>query len=130
MKPPTAEQRERAAQRRAKLRELTRSVAAMTPQQRAEIAARCGVVTVEGRSLSIFNACLVWQQRPTASLVGGYRQWRRAGRQVRKGEQGIAIWVPIGQPEPAANGEPADGAKRFVLGYVFDVTQTDDWVRT
>jgi antirestriction protein ArdC len=78
---------------------------------------------------------MIAMQNPRASVVGGFRQWLKAGRAVRKGEAGACIWIPLhsanGQAEtPAAegqDGEPMDGSKTgFGLATVFDVTQTDE----
>src|SRR5262245_53593411 len=104
--------------------------------------------TIEGRELSIFNQCLLVNQLGTASIVGGFQQWKRAGRSVVKGERGLAIWIPTGRraagadesaAEPASgdvfslvDGEPADGpgegqrgaVRGFVIGTVFDISQT------
>src|SRR5439155_15710779 len=37
------------------------------------------------------NVLLIALQRPSARRVAGYRTWQSMGRQVRKGERGIAI---------------------------------------
>ena len=90
------------------------------------------------------NLLLIGAQRPEASLVAGYHRWRQLGRQVRRGERGIAILAPLvarvpaaDQPGPAQEGpEPAgaepDGDRevaRALRGFrvvrVFDVSQTD-----
>ena len=44
---------------------------------------------------SLGNAILIAVQRANATHVAGYRAWNRLGRQVRKGEKGIAIMAPI-----------------------------------
>ena len=95
----------------------------MTPAERERLAMSLGgITTIEGRRLSIFNSCLVLSQRP-ATIVGGFQQWRRAGRIVHKGEHGIAIWIPTGtEAEP----DHEDERQRFILGTVFDITQTDE----
>lgn len=61
------------------------------------------------------NILLISTQRPGATLVRDYQQWTAAGRQVRKGERGIAIFaIPAqshaqrqdqeqGKPGPANN---------------------------
>lgn len=66
------------------------------------------------------NAHLIAMQRPGATDVRGFQEWRKHGRQVRKGEKGIAILAPIvkGENEDAA----MVGAR---IAYVFDVAQTD-----
>src|SRR5208282_4903090 len=84
--------------------------------------------------------CLM--QIPGASMVGGFRQWLKLGRCVRKGQHGASIWVPAGARKadspPAGAGEDAHDAgvagegsggsdrTRFVIGTVFDVSQTDE----
>src|SRR3989442_1240099 len=40
------------------------------------------------------NVLLISLQRPSARRVAGYRTWQTMGRQVRKGERGIAILAP------------------------------------
>src|SRR5437867_4508859 len=40
------------------------------------------------------NCMLIQLQKPGASRVAGYRTWQSLGRQVRKGERGIAILAP------------------------------------
>jgi antirestriction protein ArdC len=81
---------------------------------------------------SIGNSMLIGFQRPDASLVAGFKTWQSMGRQVRKGEKGIAILAPIVRKVDAnAPSEDAseDSSGRRVVGfrtvYVFDVAQTD-----
>src|SRR2546425_218781 len=45
-------------------------------------------------SYSFSNVLLIRMQRPDATRVAGYRKWQELGRQVKKGERGIAILVP------------------------------------
>ena len=131
---PTAEQKAAAAQRRERFTELANDISRMTDDERAALVARVGaIVTCEGRALSVHNSCLVLTQLPTASMVGGFCQWQAHGRSVRKGEHGLMIWVPTSRKdnaEPVAGAEQVEGegkAKRsgFVMGTVFDVTQTE-----
>jgi hypothetical protein len=128
---PTAEQRARAAARRERFTELAGQVAQLTDDERAALVARVGaVVTCEERALSAFNSCLVLTQLPTASMVGGFWQWKDKGRSVRKGAQGLMIWIPTKGKDDAdqPSEEETEGvAKRagFVMGTVFDITQTE-----
>jgi hypothetical protein len=81
------------------------------------------------------NVLLISVQRPDATRVAGYRTWQQLGRQVRKGERGIAILAPVTyrrDPDPDAGptGLPdADGRRRavrtFRVTHVFDIGQTD-----
>ncbi|MEW6212281.1 MAG: ArdC family protein [Acidobacteriota bacterium] len=121
---PTPEQKERAAARRAAFREIVKTVAALDAAGRLEMVARIGSIpTCEGRALSLFNTCLILTQLPTASMVGGFRQWQKAGRQVKKGEHGMSIWIPTGaKDEPDASDEEKP---TFLMGTVFDISQTE-----
>src|SRR5262245_37711734 len=134
---PTAEQKQRAAERRERFTALARQVATLSDDERAALVMKVGaIVTVEGRALSAFNSALVLSQLPTSSMVGGFQQWKAHGRSVKKGEHGLMIWVPTGRKQdsgPAASevqtagATPAEGdAKRsgFVMGTVFDISQT------
>ena len=112
--------------RRTAMQKIARTISDMTPEQRGQLAARSSIVTIEGRTLSVFNQCLVATQCPSATVVGGFRQWIKAGRGVRKGEHGYALWVPLKREAPA-DGQDGDADEtRFILGTVFDVSQTQE----
>lgn len=98
----------------------------MPKAQREAMAAKLpAIATVEGRALSPFNMCLVAAQFPAATLVGGFRQWRKAGRIVRKGEHGMSLWVPFRAKAEGADDAEQGGDVRFGMGTVFDVSQTE-----
>lgn len=83
------------------------------------------------------NQMLIWLQRPDATRVAGFKKWQEMGRQVRKGEKGIAILAPrranvevrdgAGKPILDENGKPRKEMR--VIGVttatVFDISQTD-----
>ena len=125
----TPEQQAQAEARRAKFRKLANEIAHMTPDKRAALAATLPVVaTIEGRTLSPTNTMLVVMQCPSATIVGGFKQWLKAGRAVRRGQHGISIWVPIGKPKTGDTGAGetyGDDEPRFICGTVFDVSQTE-----
>lgn len=126
----TDEQRAKAAERRARMRALADRIGKMDESEREAMAARAGLRTIEGRSLSPFNQCMVIMQDSGATVLGGFQQWRKAGRQVRKGGHGVAIWVPIGRGGGEQSGESQpDGEKSerpgFMLGTIFDISQTE-----
>ena len=125
----TPEQQAKSDARREQFRTLAQQIGAMSEADRAAMAAKMSaVVTIEGRVLSVHNACLLACQCPTATMVGGFQQWRANGRQVRKGEHGLMIWAPtrgkvdesIQPGEIKANDHP-----HFIMVTVFDVAQTD-----
>src|SRR5262245_6340611 len=128
---PTQAQRQQAAERRDRFRALVKEIAEMSEERRASLAARMPqLVNCEGHVLSGHNALLVASQFPGATIVGGFRQWLRHGRVVRKGQRGITIFFP--RKKQQANGEgPAPGETveqvelRFSTGTVFDISQTE-----
>ncbi len=50
---------------------------------------------------SFRNAMLVWLQKPDASHVMGYEQWKQFGRTVKRGAKGAKVLIPRMQGEPS-----------------------------
>lgn len=73
---------------------------------------------------SLQNTMLIMAQKPTASRVAGFKTWQGMGRNVRKGEKGIQIFVPHIR-KPKEGDEDQKPQMSFGVGYVFDVEQTD-----
>ena len=89
------------------------------------------------------NVVLIHLQCPTATVVAGYHAWHTLGRQVRRGERGIRIIVPIRrrvnastttgasvvEAHESALSQPSAAERDAVIGwrvgYVWDVRQTD-----
>lgn len=109
------------------LADFAAQVAAMTEAQRAELAARFPIVTIERHALSVRNNILCAMQTPAPlTIVGGFRQWLNAGRCVRKGEKALYILCPM--TRKAGEGDKADteGNVTFFREVpIFDVAQTD-----
>ncbi|HYS38345.1 MAG TPA: ArdC family protein [Pseudonocardiaceae bacterium] len=94
---------------------------------------------------SLGNQLLIALQNPDATRVAGFEAWKALGRQVRKGERGIAILAPMtftrrtttdtaadGNADTTAGAGAAQGDEgtvqtftRFKVVHVFDVAQTD-----
>lgn len=74
---------------------------------------------------SFNNALLIYLQRPDATLVAGYKRWQELGRQVRKGEQSLAILAPILRRFEETEGEQVQQVVGLRSVRVFDVSQTD-----
>lgn len=148
---PSADEIRAREEKRAKLRELARLVSIMPEDERQRFIQAHPVHTCAGRILSPFNQCFAIMQNPQASMVGGFRQWLKVGRHVRKGERGLSIWVPtskrgetsaddgsapvalalddiqsqeLAMPGAAEGETTTRGRSRFVLATVFDVMQT------
>jgi antirestriction protein ArdC len=102
--------------------------------------------TARFHTYSLGNLLLIGLQAPHATRVAGFRTWQSLGRQVRKGEHGIAILAPCtyrpknpqsaeGAEGATSNDDPTGGAARsaadgrqvrgFRAVHVFDVAQTD-----
>lgn len=75
-------------------------------------------------SYSWNNRILIYYQRPDATLLKGYRAWQQVGRQVRKGERGIAIFAPMTRKE-VKDGKERQVVSGFRIVKVFDISQTD-----
>ncbi len=78
------------------------------------------------------NVFLILAQAPNATRVAGYRRWQSLGRQVRKGERGIAILAPcVKRARPVDDDEEAERPelvrilRGFRVAHVWDITQTD-----
>jgi hypothetical protein len=81
-------------------------------------------------SYSPRNVMLIFAQMPTATVVNAYERWQEAGRQVRKGEQGLRIFYPQFRVYDVENDATGEVEKHklltgFGIGSVFDVSQTD-----
>jgi DNA primase len=75
------------------------------------------------------NILLIHAQRPGAAMVRDYQQWTAAGRQVRKGEGGIAIFAiprrPPAQRQDQDQNEPEPvWRKADRVTYIWDLSQT------
>src|SRR5690242_15015633 len=66
--------------------------------------ARCLHVAARLRPGESFaNILLISSQRPGATLVRGYREWRAMGRQVSRNEKGIEIFSATREPPEHAH---------------------------
>ncbi|KAF0139731.1 MAG: hypothetical protein FD122_3021 [Stygiobacter sp.] len=108
---------------------IRKTLSEMTEEQRQAVADKFGIVTVEGHLLTAHNQCfLVAQSEINFSIVGGYRQWQKAGRSVRKGEHGFYIFVPSKTKEESENSAEVsadDETPFFFTAVVFDISQTE-----
>ena len=114
-------------ERKQRIKELRTRLANLTPQEREKLSLRGLIATVEGRTLSLHNTLLVYLQSngTLPTIIGGYRQWKQAGKQVRRGEHGYMIWFPVG--EKTEDGDII-AAETFYTGTVFDISQVEAMV--
>ena len=126
----TQEQKEQyRKEKNEKIIRIRKTLSEMTEEQQQAVADKFGIVTVEGHLLTAHNQCfLVAQSELNFSIVGGYRQWQKAGRSVRKGEHGFYIFVPSKTKEESENSAEVssdDETPFFFTAVVFDISQTE-----
>ena len=122
----TAAQREAAAHRKTLARSLAAKIRAMTPAELERYTQAAPVVTIDGRTLSMRNQAMIIMQLDRPTVVGGFRQWKQAGRHVSKGQHGAMILYPR-VSRPAEDADPAEAGEEtisFGTATVFDVSQT------
>jgi hypothetical protein len=123
-KKTTEKQKEQARKRREKFAQLYSQVKAMPKEEIQAVADELSIITVEDHPLSAVNTILLSYQRENVTVVGGFRQWLNKGRAVKKGEHGLAIWVPSTKKVPNAP-DPEKEETFFFMGTVFDISQTE-----
>lgn len=80
---------------------------------------------------SFANTSLILSAAPHATHVAGYRRWQSMGYQVRYGQKGIPILVPIHggkvQTTDPLTDEPVTHQRvvGFAVGHVWDISQCD-----
>jgi antirestriction protein ArdC len=79
---------------------------------------------------SFGNIALITAQRADATQVAGYRTWKSLGRQVKRGEKGIAILTPCRRKRTEVDeitGEETSSTyvSGFTVAHMFDIWQTD-----
>ena len=77
-----------------------------------------------------FNNCiLIAVQAPEATMVQGFRAWKKLGRSVIKGQKGIGIIAPMIGRKKDEDAKPDESNGKTVFGFkvvhVFDVAQTE-----
>ena len=111
-------------EKKEKIIRIRKTLSEMTEEQRQAIADKYGIVTVEGHLLTPHNQCfLVAQSEINYTVVGGFQQWKKAGRIVRKGEHGFFILVPSKIQQDENSEMIADDEDiKFYSATVFDIS--------
>jgi len=78
---------------------------------------------------SLRNVMLIALQKPSATHVAGFHSWKKLGRFVNKGENGIVIIAPlVYKRETVENNDNSSNVTEingFKSVHVFDISQTD-----
>lgn len=143
MKQLTEQQLAARDERRNRFRGLLKQLAELSDEERAARLQGYGFIKLSTQSpYSPVNSMLIAIQsngRAMPTILGGFAEWLKQGRAVRKGEHGFMIWIPVGIDGAARKQEvQAVDAKgelttmiqesekvRFIIGTVFDISQTE-----
>jgi len=106
-----------------KVARALKAVAKLSERERAQLLERGIVKTIEGVTLSTHNTISLYAQGCNDAIVGGYKQWRDVGRQVRKGESGFVIRFPAFRKGRV---DDENEKPRFFYATVFAQSQTDE----
>lgn len=122
---------EESKKRKEHIREVAKGLAKLSDEEKKELCKLVSVANVEGRTLSLNNTCLLAAQNPTVTIVGGFKQWIKQGRCVKKGEKALYIWFPVQKKDKAGNPVFVAATEDplspfFLLGAVFDISQTQE----
>jgi len=111
-------------EKKAKLKQLRERLSNLNEEEKKALLDKGLILTVEGRLLSPHNTILIYLQAngTIPTVVGGFQQWKRARKVVRKGEHGFIIWFPVGQKDE--EGETVN-VETFYTATVFDVSQVE-----
>ena len=78
---------------------------------------------------SMNNTLLILGQNPRATHLAGYNKWQQDfNRQVKRGEKGLMIWMPVEikvKEKQYVLDENVVKKHTFKIGYTFDVSQTE-----
>ena len=110
-----------------RVNDLRKILKNLSPEQKNQLQSRGIIVTIDGHQLSLYNTLFAYLQsdRPV-TVVGGYQQWRKVGKQVCKGEHGITILFPAGPKIKDDDGNETIQAEHFYCATVFDISQVQD----
>ena len=113
------------AEKKERVKQIRSTLSQMSADQRQAVADKFGIVTVEGHTLTPHNQCfLVAQSEINFTVVGGFQQWKKSGRIVRKGEHGFLIFVPSKAKQNEGPEVVSDDDVFFFTATVFDISQT------
>ena len=78
---------------------------------------------------SLRNVMLIALQKPSATHIAGFHSWKKLGRFVKKGENGIVIIAPLVYKKETVENDDNSSNVTEINGfkgvYVFDISQTD-----
>lgn len=116
-------------EKRSKIKAIYQSVKDLTPEQKEQLLMKLNIKNPEGHFLSGNNCLLLDRQaamfNPNIdfSVVGGFKQWNKHDRKVKKGEHGFYIAIPS---KKETEKEENNDELFFFFKAVFDISQTEE----
>ena len=97
-------------EKKTRIKELMNKLSQFSEEQRQALVDRLGILNPEGHMLTGRNQALLYFQAGgnPLSVVGGFLQWQKYGRMVRKGEHGYLIAVPANNKKKDENSDSED----------------------
>ena len=115
-----------------KIQAIYQSVKDLTQDQKDQLMMQLNIKNPEGHFLSGNNCLLLDRQAAiynpniSFSVVGGFQQWQKHNRQVKKGESGFYIAIP--SKKENQDSENSDEVF-FFFKAVFDISQTEEFTK-
>jgi hypothetical protein len=121
-------------EKKARLKQIREKLKSLSDQEKKQLLDNGLIATIDGKILSTHNTMMCYLQTPgifsgnatLPTVVGGFKQWKNAGRYIVKGQHGMTIFFPVGPKVETENGEKLVEAEHFYTASVFDITQTEN----
>ena len=123
MKDLTPEQKEKMEERKKKRVEMYAAIK-NAPEPEKPIT---GYVSVEGHEYSGRNQMFLAWQGCEFGKLGGFQQWRKLGRRVKKGSKGYDIMMPLKKAHKDEEGRKVENEEDvfFTWAVLFHESQTE-----
>jgi hypothetical protein len=114
-------------EKKTRIKELMSKISQLSDEQKQILVEKLGITNPEGHILTGRNQALLYFQAEGSplSVVGGFQQWQKYGRVVRRGEHGYLIAVPANNKK-VEDSSDADDPTFFLWKAVFDISQTEE----
>ena len=110
-----------------KIKKMREYLKSLSKEDRQQIADKYGYHSIDGHTYSRTNQCfLAFQTSFNDNIQGtfaGFKQWKNAGRTVKKGEHGYMIWFPAGFKN---QDNDIVEVTHYYTTTVFDISQTEE----
>jgi ssDNA-binding Zn-finger/Zn-ribbon topoisomerase 1 len=109
-----------------KIQDLKNWISNVAEEEQKQMLEKVNIKNVQGRELSENNQMLLLGQNENVSIVAGYKQWQADGKQVKKGETALIIFVPSVTKTKDKETEEENEFLNFYPANVFDISQVEE----